>query len=758
MDALAPREQHGSKAPNRRRRKPLSPPRGVDVSDPAYERAFNHLCHMVPLTRTGKVREVVDSLVMTAFVLDDSVPLGSVESIVDALETWFGLRIDAAEVERSLDGHLAGGRLVRDRASGLLSPAPYSRADALQRIEQGNELEDIVREEWAAGLASEGLDEVEIRTLWNCLRNFMARTFRQHGALAAQLLTPSLPAHADDAVSLAGSLDAALQETCPVMDPEVVRTAVSGFFEDVTADRTRYLAQLLDGTFTFFALTANEATARYLRGQLSPLKLFLDTNFIFGLLDLHENPMSEVSKQLIALVREQNFPFTLHYHERTLREIRQTLEPAASRLRSHRWSSAMSRAAARMPWMTGIEAAYHRLNGESSLDVDVFLSKFDHIEDILQERGVRLYRPPPGQESTVEEKGMLIAEYQEYVRVHRPNRPRPYDTADHDIVVWQSLQHQRQKGNTALDVGALFLTADVLFSRFDWKKLRSRDEVGTVVLPGQLLQVLRPFARSTDDFDRRFVEAFVIPEFRTAYSDYGDTASKVLSYITSYKDVGEATAVRILTNELLLHQLRGVEETTSEFAELVDSALANDNRVLVEEMEALRVEGENERRAKEAALTTANERLEAKDAELTTVIAQAEIRIESVRNAERAKADELVTQTQTEEAGRRQRAEDEAASLREQLAQRDAADTHRGLVRRRIFAAIAGCLGTVAMLVIPHLVAWSWLLHHDHLPGIYAAAILAWGGLCWAWSEPGQRSGALTVVVMGAVVAIITLL
>jgi hypothetical protein len=62
------------------------------------------------------------------------------------------------------------------------------------------------------------------------------------------------------------------------------------------------------------------------------------------------------------------------------------------------------------------------------------------------------------------------------------------------------------------------------------------------------------------------------------------------------------------------------------------------------------------------------------------------------------------------------------------------------------------------MLVIPHLVAWSWLLHHDHLPGIYAAAILAWGGLCWAWSEPGQRSGALTVVVMGAVVAIITLL
>ena len=178
--------------------------------------------------------------------------------------------------------------------------------------------------------------EVELGELWSCLRTYMAKAFCQYGALTVQLLDPNYSTPATDLVSLRTLLDASIAEICPSLDPELVRRSVSTFFETSSAARSRYVAQMLDATFTFFALRVDDATVAYLRDSLTPLKLFLDTNFIFGLLDLHDNPTREVSKELIAIIKAQGFPYTLHYHERTLKELQETLDIMASWLRGHR--------------------------------------------------------------------------------------------------------------------------------------------------------------------------------------------------------------------------------------------------------------------------------------------------------------------------------------------------------------------------------------------------------------------------------------
>jgi phosphotransferase system glucose/maltose/N-acetylglucosamine-specific IIC component len=61
----------------------------------------------------------------------------------------------------------------------------------------------------------------------------------------------------------------------------------------------------------------------------------------------------------------------------------------------------------------------------------------------------------------------------------------------------------------------------------------------------------------------------------------------------------------------------------------------------------------------------------------------------------------------------------------------------------------------VLIIVVPHLVGWHWLLHHDHLAGIYAGSLLALGGLAVAWAAPEHRKGALAGIVIGAVLAVI---
>jgi hypothetical protein len=757
MDALAAREQSGAPKRLGARRRSLGAvaPAG---SDGGFNRAFNHLCHVLPLTKAGKVRAVLDGLVMTVLVLEDA-PLVDAGAVRDAIDGWFGIRVEIDEVQKSIDGHMAGGRVLRDLGARRLGPSATARAEALAAVERDRALEVSVKAEWTAELAQQGYSQTLIDELWDCLRAYMARAFRQHGAMAAQLLDPTLPASREDNTNLAASLDAAIKETSPTVESSAVQAAVSGFFARPTVERTRYVSHLLDGTFTFFAITANEVTSVYVRGQLAPLKLFLDSNFIFGLLDLHENRLSDVSKELVELIKDQGFPYTLYFHERTLKEIQHTLDLVAERLRAWRWSQALSRAVCTTQRVTSIELAYHRMNSESPTDVDVFLSKFDHIEEILRAQGIHIYRTPQTHESPVEEKGKLIAEYLAYVERYRPNRPRPYEVADHDIVVWQELQHLRKRGKTALDVGALLLSTDVLFSQFDWNKLRSSNrDVATVVLPGQLLQVLRPFARGSEDFDRRFVQAFALPEFRAAHSDYADVATKVLSYISVYKDMGEETAVRLLANDLLMRQLKGVDEGTPEFAELVESALANDNGILIEEAESAREEAERHRLEKEEALSAAERLLTEKDAQISEITEQADVMLATALSEEQVRADARVEEIRQEEGQLRLKAEQDTATLRDQLAERDEADARRLRRWRWAIAASVWVIGSALAIVVPHVFAWQWLLRHDHPAGLYLSGILLWGALCWTGARPKDAKVSLLVVGLAAVCALATLL
>jgi hypothetical protein len=113
--------------------------------------------------------------------------------------------------------------------------------------------------------------------------------------------------------------------------------------------------------------------------------------------------------------------------------------------------------------------------------------------------------------------------------------------------------------------------------------MRQGRNSGSVVLPGQLLQVLRPFVALNDDFDRRFVQTFSIPEFRASSSDYSQTATRVLSYLNSLNDLPQATAVAILRNELLMRRVRTKTEGSADFTREIDLEVVATNKRLSDE-------------------------------------------------------------------------------------------------------------------------------------------------------------------------------
>lgn len=163
-------------------------------------------------------------------------------------------------------------------------------------------------------------------------------------------------------------------------------------------------------------------------------------------------------------------------------------------------------------------------------------------------------------------------EYKEFL-ASRGRTDKAYGTINHDAAVLDAVRHQRTTSKSTLRAGALLVTCDYLLYRFDWESARKGGHLPSVVLPNVLWQILRPYIQDDAAFDRSFAETFALPEFRAVASGGSKACSKMLSILVAYDDVPEETALSLMSNGVLLDQLRTIE-SDKEFEERVEAALS----------------------------------------------------------------------------------------------------------------------------------------------------------------------------------------
>lgn len=440
----------------------------------------------------------------------------------------------------------------------------------------------------------------------------------------------------------------------------------------------------------------------------------------------------------------------MYYHEETLKEIQNVINSIGDRLRGRRLSQALSRAAIRDGRLSNLELKYHQKNAQAPLDPEVFLSQYRYVQDILEEKGFTIYRVPNRNAALDEERHKLVAEYNDFLEQNRPNRPKPYSSINHDVAVWQTVRGLRKKASSPLEVGAFLLTADYSLYTFDWYRIRQQGEIGLVVLPNQFLQILRPFVSTTDDFDRRFVETFAIPEFRTLGNGYASVRSRVLSYLSTYADMTERTALRILANELLMQQLRDKHDESEEFKQLVEFAILRDyEQVLIDRDVLQREREESARRAKEQEELARSATAQAKEREEQLRLAaiqqqqlaqdrlQAETKIvegqeqltaaieEARANAVTASEFEKRLQVTTEEKERIVREVERAKAERARIER---------LLRIAVGVFVV-IIGILLILILPSTLNWQWFQLHPKRIQLYVTACIAMAAIGWAIAE-----------------------
>ena len=716
-----------------------------------FSSIFEKMCNFIAVAKTGDPRATVRGLVTLCLLEFPDKQFYATEPFRITIETLFGLTIPDDQIEAALE-ELERQNIVTRPGNTNYRLDPAEMETLKQAIDDAQLLEDRVKAAWFEQLEISHPD-LQAEDAWTVLRAYLQRTFRRHGIQAVALLDPTVNTPAEHVTSLTSILREAIDEHGSLDERlrSYVECAISNFMAGLgmDADRSRYIAQLADGAFNFYTLEVPADLAERLREQLHELTLFLDTNFLFGILDLHYNTQVQVSHDLLRAIKKHNMPFKLRYHEATQKEMASTIAHYGGILRSRAWTRSLSRAAAKSRNLSGIEQKFHERNADGLIDVDEFLRLYEHFDNLLaSEKDIKVFRPHT---ERLNAQNDLFHEYQEFLK-QNGRADKPYETVMHDAKVLEETRNLRTNAASSLEAGALLISCDYFLYRFDWEASRKAGRRACVLLPNMFWQILRPFVPADQDFEKAFAETFALPEFRAIGSGGSRACSKMLQILATYKEVPEQTAIKMLANDLLLDRLRS-ENDDAKFEEQVEQAFVEENRNLLEEKAAIEQELKRQKaRAEEEARKRQEDQAayEAKAKELNKGIEDAGQQLEAASRAlkehEQAKNDAVERAKAAEEsaAEARRKAEEEAE--------------HKSKAERKafcmsVFAGIAfGGIAIVAFLVLTHVLPWSWLVSHKNtIPlqiGVSATLICASLGLfVGAWRKWCWGVGALTFFV-----------
>lgn len=706
----------------------------IAISIPAT--ALQQMCNFVAIAETKGPTESLRELILHTLLTFEEEKASTVQDVANILKVIFGVEAPNHQIQDALDYLTASGLVHRPMGTNYVLTKD-ARTEVKARIDKASQLQERVRMQWLVELTTR-FPTLTADLAWSALQRYLAKAFLRHGIQVAVFLDPSVELPSEYATSLSILLSEAVQEKFDRTHRENAMHAISDFLANVgnNPERAQFISECADGAANYFSLAVSPEVAERFREKLSPLMLFCDTNFLFGILDLHVHPLVEVSNELLNAIDKHMLPLQLKYHEATLLELQASISHYGDILRRHKWSQALSRAATTSRFMSGIELKYHQRNADTGIDVDAFLRPYQHVDVLLTDRKISIFNPPTDR---LVERTDLEAEYKEHL--DRAHKDKPQRLIAHDIALLDCVRSLRNNTPSTLEAGALLVTCDYTLYRFDSEMSRSSKTLASVVLPNVLWQILRSFIPASRDFDRTFAETFAIPEFRTIGSDAAKACSKMLGLLAAYKGFPEETAAKLLSNDLLITTLRKAE-SDEQFREQVESAIVEENQTLLEERAALEKHAEALRTEKERAEKILKEQKQV--AEMETVkaheeLAKREREIEILATSKRdadAKSKEAALKLEEMEAAKK--AAEHATEQESQSKRILEAQILRTAKISSIIVAISVSL--IFLLLLHNMWRWDWLLSHPNSYGLQGCISLMLSfGIVGMWVKPWRK-------------------
>lgn len=550
------------------------------------------LVQHVALNQSGWWEQAMERLVLAcSYTAGPS----SRSHLCEAVRQSSGVELTSERFDEIAGRLLQTGSLVEHQESVFVSEA--IREDLHAYEEKTMASEERVRTKFNLAAQENGLTE-RSDELWPVLETEVILPITRYlGARLYELLaSPTSVSHIDMSLQIEG-----IDDRYGVG----IRDFFYGFIDPTDHDIRTFVLRRLNAQYAADAAALPAAALNRLAKQgsvPSRVRLVVDTNFLFSILGLHDNPGNEEANKLLQLVEEvrSRVKLQLYVLPITFDESRNVLSDVAVRLSGFRGQPNLAEAAKRTQSL-GLAERYLEAASKSptNLSPSDFFSPYESdLLTVLRSKGVELYNTSLDELRVDQEVIDDVLELSETQRVHRRRGEKSYEANLHDMVLWHFARRERSPSLTSpIEASIWVVTLDYGLLSFERRKLRGlRDQPPICLEPASIIQLFQFWVPSSIELDEALVGSIRQPLLFLNFGVESEQVTlRILAQLSRFDGAGDLSpdvALEILTNEALRQRISSSAENRQTDEEIIGEELLE----MIDDLTAARDEARRDAR------------------------------------------------------------------------------------------------------------------------------------------------------------------
>ncbi len=550
------------------------------MTEPRLRPELVSLIHHVELHKEGWWDRAIGQFILAAIWFAGH-PL-SAEELRDVLRNNFSISTDTARLDLQVDKLRNAGNLVR-LPDGRLKVSEQ----CVHVLEKSATEFDAVQAEAQSVFTKhvqELCPEIDLAKCWSDFNSVVLFPLvREIGARTYELISGSTK-HLDKVSSLQNFL-----QGYPTEMQSDLRNAIVLFMNPNNSAVRSYILRHLNAYFFIEASELTQHTLDLLSRSLArnvSFDVFVDTNFLFSILGLHENPSNEAAASLMSLISKLTGKVTakLYLFPLTVDEFKRVLKSHQTFLSDLRLEPNLALVGMKSG-ITGVALKFiqeSKQAGRPLKAADYFGPYLEDLIPIIRSKGLELYNVRTEEYTKSQEVIDDILIQQQHELQLPPEKRKSYESLLHDVSLWHFVKDKRPvQVESANEAKYWIVTVDYRFLGFDAYKRRSdTDVIPVVVHPTTLVQLLQLWLPRTAAIEEAIVRsmrfAFLFHEFDSKSEEITVRILESLSRFENVRDLSEEAVTSVLMNQALRSRLHGATSADHDI-ELVREALIEEN-------------------------------------------------------------------------------------------------------------------------------------------------------------------------------------
>ncbi len=549
---------------------------------------FISLVHHIELNKAGWWDKTMQRIIIA--ILLDSIDNLSLHDIITVLKEQFSINIQLNTLQEHID------ILVNDSAIFKANNDTFRLTQDRRNIVADETskfiiLENKVKEQFRF-LVTSHCPSLDVDELWtNMINNLISPLLAEMGARTYELLSQSVT-RIDTSTSFSDFLS-----QFSVEFQHGIRMLVIDFTKPSNHYVRSYILGRLNAYFSVQASNLDKRTIASITNASERslcFRLFIDTNFLFSVLKLHDNPSNDAAASLMSLIKQlkNHLQVELYVASITVEEMRETLVSQIENIRdicSHKRLCEIVTDAA----LSGIVRNYAKANIASgyTLNPETYFAPYiDDLTTVIKSYGILIHKDPFDDLRKARSVIDDLNDQLDYEKKVHHERPKKYAQLLHDIMLWHFIKKRRRPSvESPLDAVYWIITIDYRFMGYDAHKRRSSSlKVPMTVHPTTLIQMLQFWVPRSDELEMALLESFRLPLFFQEFdSEAEKTTIKILNTLARYATIDDLSVealTPIVLNQGLRSKIADIEDEIQK-RQLVEEAFIEVHRLTLEELE-----------------------------------------------------------------------------------------------------------------------------------------------------------------------------